>query len=208
MSTESTFEERTILNKLLPVFLMIFNIYFFFRIIPEPIAEQFFVLFGIVGGVICLILSIWMVEALAPVLFDKIPIITGLLCISTLFIFGYYFVLKTSNFASSQIAQNGVFVEAEIHNKRRIFSLKGKAMHHMNVKFPTQNGDIEYAKILLSKYEYDNFEKGMEIPIYYSAKHPNIARIAYKKLKRPIEKSPVEMDEFDIDGFDLDLVPK
>ena len=189
MESNESLMESILANKATPVLLMIIDIVFFFYLIPEPLAERFAILLGIVGGVITLILSFWTVASLTPELLEKYPTVVGLICISTLFVFGYYFIVKTSEFSSSQLNENGVLTEAEVVSKMRFFGRTGSGGHSMKVRFTTADDKPVIAKILLAQWEYAYFEKGMKIPIYYSSEHPTIVRIAHRKLKR---KSPFD----------------
>jgi hypothetical protein len=174
--------------RFLPLFLLVFTIVLFFFIIPTHIAERIDVLLAIVGGVLTLVFTIWVVSDLIPVLFDKIPIITGLLCISSLFIFGVFFLKKTTHYASDQINQNGILTEAIILNKTRMYTLKGNSTQSMKVRYTTNDRKVKQTKILLSEREFKVFEKGMTIWIYYSSKNPSIATIAHKETNKELEK--------------------
>lgn len=49
------------------------------------------------------------------------------------------------------------------------------------VAFFLPNNKRHDATISISRQEYQKYYRGMKIPIYYSSKHPSIARIAYEK---------------------------
>lgn len=180
---KTSIREKILSHRLTPLFLMALNIGLFFYFIPEHIAERFNMLFAILGGVITLIISLWIVELIMPKLLDKVPIITGLFCISTFFVFGYFFIVKTTNFSVNQIASNGILTNAVVIDKTKIYGKKGNSIHSMKVTFETKDNNKKEATIDLTDTEYSYFKKGMSIPIYYSSKHPNIATIAYDKLK-------------------------
>ncbi len=183
MDKERTLYEKIINSKITPVLLLLLTIDLFFNHIPEHIQERFDIFLAIFGGAITLFLSVWAIETIAPVLFDKIPTITALFCISTLFIFGIMLISKTSSFHSGQLKDNGVLTEAILVKKTKIYGKGFKRAYHMKVRFMTEDNKDSYAKILLSRWEYERFDEGEKIPIYYSSEHPNIARIAHDKLK-------------------------
>ncbi|KGO84878.1 hypothetical protein [Flavobacterium suncheonense] len=180
MNTEKKTREKILTNKFLPLILMALNLSFFFYLIPEHVAEANSTLLGIVGGIITMILSFWIFGILTPKLYEKIPIFMGLFCISTLFIFGYFFIVKTTDFSSNELSKNGVYTEAIIIDKTKIYGKRGNSIQNIEVQFNTNKGEQANAQILITEQEYENFYKGMKIKIYYSSEHPNIARVSYK----------------------------
>lgn len=170
--------------------LLIITIDVIFNRIPEAVQERFDIFLAIIGGVITLILTVWIINNSLPILWDKIPTITGLLCISTLFIFGIILISKTSAFHSKQLKEYRVFTEAIIVDKTKLYGKGFRRLYNMKIRFMTEENKNSFAKILLSRDEYERFDEGEIIPIYYSSENPNIARIAYDKLK------PEELDFF------------
>lgn len=167
----------------LPLLLQIVNLALFFYIIPAHIAERYDILFAIIGGFSTMFLCFWIVVALTPIALDKAPVVTALLCISTLFIFGFTFLKKTTSFGSEQLAKHAVLVEARIVDKTKIYGKRGRTIKYMDVKFYDKNKNIQEATINLSDQEYNKYQRGRTVMIYYSSEHPNIARIAYNKQK-------------------------
>lgn len=184
MVEEKTLREKILTNKILPILLMGLNLALFFYIIPDHISERFGTFFAIFGGVITLILSFWIVGTLLPKLFETIPVLTGLLCISTLFIFGYFHIVKTVDYSSDELAKYGVYTEAVIIDKTKIYGKRGRSIKSMEVRFVAKDNKTYNASIDLTDREYNSFREGMTIPIKYSSKHPNIARIDYNRLRR------------------------
>jgi len=190
MSTEINIDpppspRKTILsNKLTPVVLMVLNITFFFYLIPLHIAVDYDIVLAILGGIITLILSFWVAFALTPKLFDEIPIIMGVACISTLFVFGFFFISKTTDFSSNEIRENGVAAEAIIVDMTQILGKRGHTIQSMDVAFKTPDGQQHEANIILSEREYDSFERGMIVPVIYSSEYPEIARMDHGRLRR------------------------
>ena len=183
-TTEETQQKKlSLFQKILPLTLLIFNLYLFFELIPDHIAEAYSTLFAIVGGVITLILSFWTADTLLRSLLKYMAIPIFLLCIASLFIFGYFFIVKTTNYSSDELAKNGVYTTAIISGKTRIYGKRGKTIQSIDVRFLDENNERQEATIDISNSEYNSYNKGMTIPIFYSSKHPNIARISYKKLR-------------------------
>jgi len=183
-TTEETHRKKlSLLQKLLPVSLLIFNIILFFKLIPDHIAEEYSILFAIVGGVITVILSFWTANTLLRSLLKYMAIPIFLLCIASLFIFGICFIWKTTSYSSDELAKNGVYTTAVITDKSRIYGRRGKTVQSIDVRFFDKNNQPQEAKIDISSSEYNSLNRGMTIPIFYSSKRPNIARISYKKLR-------------------------
>jgi len=170
-------------NKYLPLILLIFNYLLFFHIIPIGIAESFQILFAILGGALMVVFSFWTFGALLPKLFDKQPVLLSLVAISSLFVFGYFFISMTSDYESNQLKNFGVETKAVIIDKTKIYGRRGHTSCSMTVKFRTKENEIEKADILLSNAEYNSFKNGMMIYIYYSSENPDIARISRKTYK-------------------------
>ncbi len=185
METEKTVKSQILSNKFVPLILMVFNIYFFFYLLPIDIAEAYSIVLAIVGGVVTLVLSFWMVFTWikSDELLDKIGVPFYLASIASLFVFGYFFIVKTSNFASDELAQNGVYTEAVIIDKTQIYGKRGRTTQNIDVRFVTQNNEQVNANILVDKKYYEYLNEGMTIPILYSSKYPKIAAIDYKKFR-------------------------
>lgn len=173
----------TLVQKILPISLLLFTIYFFFELIPDHIAEEYSTLFAILGGVITMILSFWTADTLLRPLLKFMAIPIFLLCIASLFIFGYFYIVKTTNFSSNELTQNGVHTTAVIVDKTRIYGKRGRTIESIDVRFLDEHNQQQEANISIGRNEYDRFSIGMKLPILYSSKHPNIARISYKKLR-------------------------
>jgi hypothetical protein len=168
-------------KKLLPIGLMGFNVLVFFYLIPGNIAESYSTFFAILGGVITVILSFWIIIVTLPSLLDKAPIVTGILCMSTLFLFGYQYITKTSNFSSQQLRENGVYTDAIIVKKSQFTGRRGRTTQSIRVRFYLHDKKTAEAKILVGSKEYNYFKKGQIISIKYSSKYPEIATIFYRK---------------------------
>jgi len=180
-STDEDFPKIPWYKKFIPLVLLVLTYFLFFQWIPIHVAEEYSILFGIAGGVITMILSFWAVIVIAPVLLEKLPILTGILCISTLFIFGYQFIGYTTSFYSKELRENGVFAKAVVVNKTQIHGRRGRTIESIDVAFYLPNKERHDATVSISRQEYQQYYKGMKLPIYYSSKHPSIARIAYEK---------------------------
>ncbi|WP_046757296.1 DUF3592 domain-containing protein [Kordia jejudonensis] len=176
-------EKPSLIQKILAPALLIFNIYFFFELIPIHIAEAYSTLFAILGGVITLILSFWTADTLFRPILKYIGIPVFILCIASLFIFGYFFILKTTSFSSDELTKNGIQTTAVIIDKSRIYGKRGRTIQSIDVRFTDQNQQRQEATIDIGDSEYNSFQTGMVIPIMYSSEHPNIARISYEKLR-------------------------
>ena len=183
MTEELTTRKRIVENKFLPLILMALNLSFFFYFIPDSLAESYSTFLAILGGVITMVLAFWIALFVVPKVFDRVPIFMGLLCMSTLFVFGYLFIVKTSNFSSTELSKYGVLTEATVVDKTQIYGRRGRTIQSMQVQFTTKEGQNTSAKVLLSEKEYEYFYEGMQVPIYYSSKHPDIVGVAYSKLK-------------------------
>ena len=188
MAKQKTTREKILTHKLLPIILMTLNISFFFYILPISIAESYSTLFAILGGVVTLILSFWIFEILTPKLLEKIPILVGVIGISTFFIFGYFFITKTSAFAANELKENAVYTKAMISDKTKIYGKRGRSTQSISVRFLTKDNTKSIAKILVTKRYYEFLHEGMEIPIIYSSSHSNIAEIDYKKLRLLVDE--------------------
>lgn len=183
-TTENTQPKKlSLFQKLLPLALLLFNIYLFFELIPDHIAEAYSTLFAIVGGVITVILSFWTADTLLRNLLKYLAAPIFLLCIASLFIFGYFFIVKTTSYSSNELSENGVYTTAIIADKTKIYGKRGRTIQSIDVLFFDENNEKQEATIDIGSREYNSFNKGMKIPIFYSSKHPNIARISYKKLR-------------------------
>jgi hypothetical protein len=180
-TTEEDFPVIPWYKKLIPLVLLVLTYFLFFQWIPIHVAEEYSILFAIVGGIISVILSFWTVIVIAPVLFDKLPIVTGILCISTLFIFGYQFIVYTTDFYVKELQENGIYAKAVVVDKTQIHGRRGRTIESIDVAFFLPNKKRHDATISISRQEYQKYYRGMKIPIYYSSKHPSIARIAYEK---------------------------
>ncbi|MES2574630.1 MAG: DUF3592 domain-containing protein [Bacteroidota bacterium] len=181
MNPKNTPRETILTNRFLPLILMILNLSFFFYLIPEHIADEYSISLAILGGVITLILTFWIFFMLIPKLYDKIPIFMGLFGISTLFIFGYLFLVKTTNYNSNELSKNGVLTEAVVVDKTLIYGKRGRTIQNIDVQFVTKKGEQVTANIIVSRKEYDYYSEGMPVMITYSSEHPNIARISYNR---------------------------
>lgn len=178
-----TIKDRILNSRPFPLLVMALTIFFFFYVIPDHIAERFDIFLAIVGGTAMIFLSVWSIETLSPIFFDKIPTITALFCISTLFIFGYCFICKTSSYAGKEIKENGISTEAVILNKNVFYGKRGRRIYSMRVGFTTEKDQQYSTNISLTENEYEDFQNGMIVPIYYSSKHPNITSIDYQTLR-------------------------
>lgn len=176
-------KKPSLIQQIVAPALLIFNIYFFFELIPDHIAEAYSTLFAIVGGVITLILSFWTADTLLRSLLKYLAVPIFLLCIASLFIFGYFFIVKTTSYSSNELAENGVYTTATIIDKSRIYGKRGRTIQSIDVRFFDENNKRQEATIDISSREYNSYSSGMTLPIFYSSKHPNIARISYKKLR-------------------------
>ncbi|WP_298425063.1 hypothetical protein [uncultured Kordia sp.] len=176
-------KKLTLLQKILPLALLLFNIYLFFELIPDHIAEAYSILLSIVGGVITVILSFWVAGTLLRSLLKYMAIPIFLLCIASLFIFGICFIWKTTSYSSNELAENGVYTTAIVQSKSRMYGRRGRTIQSIEVLFLDEHKQKQSATIDIGKNEYNSFNKGMIIPIFYSSEHPNIARISYKKLR-------------------------
>jgi len=183
MEKVKTTREKVFTNKLLPVILMTLNLSFFFYLIPGYIAEEYSVSLAIIGGFITMILSFWVFGVLTPKLYDKIPIFMGIFCISTLFIFGYFFIMKATNYGVDQLSKNGLLAKAVIIDKTKIYGRRNSTQN-IDVQFITNKGQQATAEILISEAEYDLLYEGQTITIRYSSEHPNIAAIIYDRSAR------------------------
>lgn len=180
MNSEKTLREKIITNKFFPLLLMVLNLSFFFYLIPEHIADEYSISLAIIGGLITLVLSFWIFFMLTPKLYDQIPIPMGLFGISTLFIFGYFFLVKTTSFSSDELSKHGILTEAVIVDKTQFYGKRGRTIQNMDVQFITNDGKEIIANIILSENEYEKYYEGMPIKIIYSSQYPNIARVSYK----------------------------
>jgi len=170
---------KTNLKKWLPFLLLVINLWLFFSVIPDPVAENNSILFGIVGGVITLVLSFWVIVSLLPKFLEEAPIFAGLTGISTLFLFGIFFITKTVNYSSQQLKENGVVTEATVIDKTRMYGKPPSTAEFMDVQFLSEENKWQKATIDISKSEYDRYQRGDKVKIHYSAEQPQIARIAY-----------------------------
>ena len=100
----------------------------------------------------------------------------GLFCISTLFIFGFFFIMKATDYSADQLSKNGIITKAVIINKTKYYSRRNSTQN-IDVQFITQQGQQATAEILISEGQYDLFYQGQIITIKYSSQHPNIAAI-------------------------------
>jgi hypothetical protein len=180
MEQELTLKQKILLNKFTPLILMAANLGFFFYLIPDAVAESFDIFFAILGGVITLILSLWIVIQWLPKVFDAVPILAGLLCISTLFVFGWFFISKTTHFSTDELKENGVHTIAVVIDKTQWHSLKSvsRTTQNIDVRFLANDKRTQVSKILVGKQEFERIQIGMQLPIVYSSKHPDIAAIA------------------------------
>jgi hypothetical protein len=169
-------------KKAYPLLLQIFNLFFFFYIIPDDLAESFSILLAIVGGITTMILTFWMAFTYVPKLYEEVPIFAGLLCISTLFLFGIAMIYKTVNFGTNQLNENGIVVKARIIDKTKIYGKPPSTTQYMEVRFKTEANKWHKATIDLTSSEYNRYHEGDELFIRYSSKYPDIARIAYDKF--------------------------
>jgi hypothetical protein len=183
MKTKKTISKKILTNKLLPLILMGLNLYFFFNLIPIHIAEEYSMFLSITGGVITAFLSFYIFAIIIPELLNDMPVFLGIIGISTIFVFAYFFIKKTSHFASNEIFKNGIHREAEIIDKTQIYGKRGKSVQTINVSFLTENNKKATATINITEKYYNNLSEGMKIPIIYSSKHPNIAELDFNLLK-------------------------
>ncbi|OYU81730.1 MAG: hypothetical protein CFE23_02260 [Flavobacterium sp. BFFFF1] len=183
MEPEKTLKRKILSNRLTPLVLMPLNLAFFFYVIPPDVASEYSVSLALVGSVSTLILSFWIAIMVVPKALDKAPVAVGLLCISTLFVFGYFFILKGVDFSSDEFAKYGQYAEAVVVDKTQVYGRRGKTIQDMDVSFNDAYGTAWQAEITLSEREYEQFQQGQHIMIHYSAKHPKIARVAYEKMR-------------------------
>ena len=169
--------------KILPIPLLILNLLLFFKWIPNDVADNYSTLFAIVGGVITLVLCFWTVLFVTPKLFDLAPIFLSLLCISSIFIFGWQFISKTVDYSSQELKEYGVQTEATIRDMTWIPGRRGNSIQYMEVAFRTNDNKVATADIDISKNQYRTFSRGTVVPIIYSSKHPSIARLDYSRLR-------------------------
>jgi len=196
---DEKFSVRLASHWLTPLLLSVLNVWFFFYVIPDYIAQRFSVTFAIVGGVLALIFAFWLVALAFEKVLERFPIAVGLTCISTIFIFGYFFIVQTSGFRSNELKTYGLKADAVIVDKTRIFSPKGGSIQNMDVAFKTAKGESMISTIDLGANEYDRFEEGMLVPIYYSSKNPDIARLNYRafnsmEAERELQTFPFDRD--------------
>lgn len=186
METEKTTREKILTNRFFPLILMGLNLYFFFYLIPLDIAESYSTILAILGGIITMILCFWIVFSWvkSDKLLDQIGIPLYIVSIASIFVFGYFFIVKTSDFASNELAKNAVYTEALVADKTKIYGKRGRSIQSINVIFTTENNKQVSAKISVTENYYEYLSKGMRIPIVYSSKHPNIAEIDFKKLRQ------------------------
>lgn len=175
MEDELTLQQKILTNKFTPLVLMLLQLWFFFYVIPPDVADNYFVFFSILGGAITCALSFWLIGLWCPILYDKIPIITGLFCISTLFIFGMAFIWMTTQFSSNQLRKNGVVTLAVVVDKTQYFNHKGHTTQNMDVEFVLPDNTKHRSNILLTEHEYHNIQQGMTLPIMYSSAYPDVA---------------------------------
>jgi hypothetical protein len=183
VETEKEFKKKhpIFTNKFTPLVLMVLNYFLFFHAIPPAIANSFYVLFGIVGGVITIILSFWIFASLTPKLLENFPIAIGIISILSLFVFGGFFVYKTSDFETNQLKESGKMANAVVIDRTKIYGRRGNNITSITVKYLSAENKTEEATITVSNQEYNTYEEGVEIPILYSTENPSIARIAYEK---------------------------
>ncbi|MEN9639899.1 MAG: hypothetical protein RLZZ262_1768 [Bacteroidota bacterium] len=175
---------KKILRNLIPIGLLGFNLYLFFDLIPIHIAREYSVLFAIVGGVFTMILSIWIIFSwiTSDKLADQAGIPAGLFSVSMLFVFGFYFISCTSNFHSKELATNGVRAVAVVTDKTQIYGKGARTIQSIDVDFFTNSNERVSANISVTERFFDELYEGMQIPIIYSSKYPNLAEIDYKLL--------------------------
>ena len=178
---KNQFKLKLNFRKLLPLPLFVFNLMLFFYIIPDDVAENNSIVFALIGSITTLVLSFWVVIALMPKFLEETPIFTGLMCISTLFIFGIAFITKTVNYSSEQLQEFGVVTEATVIDKTRIYGKPPSTAEYMEVQFKTESNKWQKATLDISKSDYDKYQRGDKVYIRYSAEHPKIARIDYEK---------------------------
>ena len=77
-NTTETPELRKIslVQKIVPACLLVFNIYLFFELIPDHIAEEYSILFAILGGIITMILAFWTADTLLRPLLKYLAIVS------------------------------------------------------------------------------------------------------------------------------------
>lgn len=180
---KETLFDKIITNKFTPVILLVFNILLFFYLIPINFAEEYSILLGILGAVITMVLVFWSFGALIPKLSEKFPIFIGIIGVGSLFVFGIYFIAKTSNFSSNELNTNGVYTEALIVDKTKIYGRRGRSIQSIDVNFLTNKKEKVTVKIDVTDKYYRFLRKGTKIPIFYSENYPNIAEIDYRKLR-------------------------
>lgn len=183
MDAKKTTRQKIFSSKWLPFVLLALNIYFFFCLVPPHIAEAYSTVLAILGGVITLVLFFWILIFVTPKLLDKAPILMGLLGISTLFIFGYFFIMRASDFFVKEIQKNGVHTVALITDKTRLYGKRGNTIQSIEVRF-TVNKKAAHATISVSERDYNDLEEGMQVPIVYSSEYPGVAEIDLKKFRR------------------------
>jgi hypothetical protein len=132
-----------------------------------------------------MILSFWLLFSWkkSDKLLDKIGIPLYLLCIASVFVFGYFFILKATHFTSNELAKNTVYTYAIVTDKTKIYGRRGRSIQSINVNFIIQNNKQVNAKISVTANYYEYLSKGMKIPIVYSSDYPNIAEIDFEKFR-------------------------
>lgn len=179
MNTQEKFQFS---NLKFPV-LLVLNIVFFFYVLPLDVVHEYLTMLAIVGGLITLTLSIWTVGKLMPVLFEKIPIISGLACVCTFFVFGYFLISQSVNQTTDELIKYGTTANATVIDKTSI-SAKRKDMTSIDAVFKVENGEEYTVTFTVTEKMYEQFKVGMTIPIIYSSEHPEVARIRYQELMK------------------------
>jgi hypothetical protein len=174
---EASLKVKILTHKLTPILCGVLLVLFFFKVIPDSTADNYKYFFALFGGAISIIISLWIVGLNAPILFEKIPILSGVVCISTFFIFGYLFITKTSEYANTELTINGVKTEAIVIGKSRIYGKGGRSINKMKVRFVTDKNRSHISTLELGDFEFDLYEEGMPVAIYYASSNPNVVRI-------------------------------
>lgn len=168
-------------NKFFPLVMIVLNYLLFFHIIPISVANDFYILFSIVGGVLMLVFTLWASVTLMPNLLEKFPIAVGITSILTIFVFGYFFIVRTSNYTSNQLTENGVKTHAVVVDKTRIYGKRGRTINSISVQFITAKKEKVETSIDISSTKFEEFQKGMNIIVIYSSENPKIAEIDYRQ---------------------------
>lgn len=177
---EKTVMQKVIAFKFFPILLLVLNVLFFFYILPIDIAESYDVFFAILGGAITLVLSFWSVfKLVSEKTWNEFYLLLSGICIASLFVFGIVFIMRTTDFSSGALKENGVITEAVVIDRTKIYGRRGKTIQSITVEFKTDKGVLAHAKIDVSDNQYQTLYEGVRVPIKYSSEHTNIATLNF-----------------------------